>query len=137
MPASTYIKNKILDLRFGGTAYAAEATIYFGLSTVALTADNTGATVTEPVAGGYARVSYSNNKTTWTTSASERLENAIDIDFAVSTASWGTIQAIFIADSITTGAGNMLWYYNLTPTVTVGDATIVSFVAGAIIARMS
>ena len=138
MPASRVGKNNALNYNFGATAYpdTLPATMWFGLAiTSAVTETTTGATVTEPAGNGYARVDYTNNKTTWSVSTLGTLANAIDIIFPECTpVSWGTALSIFIADAETNG--NIWWYYTLSPTFPVIAGTITTFEAGSIVASM-
>ena len=98
-----------------------------------------GVTVVEPLASsGYARVNYNNNKTTWTTSTTETLQNNVAIDFAPSSASWGVITSLFISDLATRSAGNILWYKNLSPGIIVqGGTAPISFAASSIVINMT
>ena len=139
MPATTLCLNNILNYNFGSSAYSETlpATMWIGLSTVVLTPASTGATVTEPTAMGYARVSFTNNKTNWTTSTTASLENDVAIVFPESSGIWGEIVSIFIADVTTVGAGNVWWYYNLNPTITVGDNTTVTFPIASMLVSMT
>lgn len=98
-----------------------------------------GGLVTEPGAGSYARSSaYSNDGSPlqWTASSGGSLSNTDAVSFTKSTASWGTIQAIFMADSGTTGAGNILCFANLSPVLAVPNNTTVTFDANSIIFGM-
>lgn len=90
--------NRILNRYFGNISDTVASTLYIGLSTTPINQDGTG--YTEPVGAGYARVAISNNKTTFTTSTAGVLYNAVEIQFSESTASWGNITHIFIADTI-------------------------------------
>jgi hypothetical protein len=98
-----------------------------------------GGLVTEPSGGSYARSSSygnTNSPLKWTVSSGGNLSNTDAVSFTKSTASWGTIQSIFVADSGTTGAGNVLWFANLSPALAVPNNTTVSFVANSIIFGM-
>lgn len=131
-----YSANRILDRNFGGTAYTPPTTLYFGLSTTAIQIDGTGST--EPAAGAYARVGITNaDKTNWTTASNAALTNSTAVTFAESTASWGTITYVLIADSGTTAGGNIWWYDVLTPSKAVAAATTVLFAIGAITVQMT
>jgi hypothetical protein len=137
MPATNDTINAILNLTFGSQAAVPidpmPATMYIGLSTTLV--DATGlASSTEPAtADAYARVTFTNNDTNWSTSTAASLHNDVAITFTESTASWGTIQSIFIADSGTRAAGNILWYATLSPALVVGDNTVVSFGVGSVV----
>ncbi len=127
--AIAYIQsNQIANKEFGNTAYSVDATQYIGLSTTVIANDGTGAT--EPTGGAYARVGVANNKTTWGAAVNGALSNLIQIDFPESTASWGTITYLFIADALT--GGNVKYFQALTNARTVESGTIVYFPAGYI-----
>ena len=95
--------------------------------------------MTEPSGGSYARsASYSNDgdgsPLQWTVSSGGSLSNTDAVSFTKSTASWGTIQAIFVADASTNG--NILWFANLSPVLAVPNNTTVTFDANSIIFGM-
>jgi len=139
MPATTFTINKILNYNFGKTAYDPEDTIYFGLSTTLVTAASTGASVAEPAtADGYAREGYDNSAATgeWTTSTVGALSNTADVVFDISTDNWGEIVSVFISNSGTRGAGDILWYYTLNPSFPVVNNTVVTFPIGTIFVAM-
>lgn len=123
-----YSANRILDRNFGGTAYTPPATMYFGLSTTTINIDGTGAT--EPSSGAYARVGLVNDKTNWGTASNGALVNTATVTFPESTASWGTITYVFIADALS--GGNIWWFDALSPSKIVQSATTVLFAASAI-----
>lgn len=125
--------NKILDRNFGATAYTPPATMYFGLSTTAIQIDGTGAT--EPSGGNYARVAATNDKTTWGTASNGALTNSVAITFPESSASWGTITHVFIADA--SSGGNIWWFDALSPSRQVQSSTTVLFAIGAITVQMN
>ena len=120
--------NRLLDQSFGNVSWSVPATLYFGLSTTAINDDGTGAT--EPAVGSYARTSAANNKTTWGSAASAALSNLIEIQFIESTASWGTITYVFIADALS--GGNILYFDALSPSRSVQSLTTVLFAIGSI-----
>ena len=134
--AITYTQaNKILDYNFGASTYSVSSTLYFGLSTTTINSDGTGAT--EPIGTGYARIPFTNTKgaSTWGGAASASLSNLGTITFTESTASWGTITYVFIADSLS--GGNILYYNSLSSPKTVGANTTVYFGAGNVIISMT
>ena len=65
--------NSALDKFFGAANFTPPATLYFGLSTTAISIDGTGAT--EPSGGSYARVAFTNNKTNWGVASNGSLTN--------------------------------------------------------------
>jgi len=146
MPATNYQLNLFLNYAFGAKTTFASSTIYWGLSTALLTPDCTGTTVYESTAATYSRKSMVNDTNNWTASeysvyptvsSFQYIENKLDLVFITSGAnSWGVMQSIFIADSGTTGAGNILWYYNLVPTITIEADTVTTFPAGSLMVSM-
>lgn len=133
MSITYYSANRILDRNFGSTAYTPPATMYFGLSTTAIVIDGTGAT--EPSGGSYARASFTNDKTNWGDAADAELINDVAVSFAESSASWGTITHVFIADA--SSGGNIWWFEALSPSRVVQTATTVQFAIGAITVSMT
>jgi len=122
-----------LDYNFGGTSYSVPSTLYFGLSTTSINIDGSGGT--EPSGGSYARVSLTNNKTNWGNASNASLTNSTAVQFAESSASWGTITTVFISDALT--SGNVWWYDTLTPARSVSSATTVLFAIGAVTVQMT
>jgi hypothetical protein len=141
MPPTTALMNAVVNYLFGKQAFspAIPDPLYIGLSTTRV--DATGlASATEPLtASGYARISYANDTgaSGWTTATTGSNSNKAAATFAESTADWGTILSVFIADSGTRAAGNILWYYTLSPSVECPDNTILSFDIGHIINSVS
>lgn len=120
--------NRLLDQSFGAVSWSVPATLYFGLSTTSINDDGTGET--EPVGGSYARASVSNNKTTWGNASGATLSNDIEISFAESSGSWGTVTHVFIADALS--GGNILYFDALSPSRSVQTLTTVLFAIGSI-----
>lgn len=122
----TLMVNNILNYNFGAQTYSTPtfpSTLYFGLSTLEVTAVGM-SSVAEPAgSSGYARVSKTNNKTTWTVSSggTPGLHNDVSVAFPSSSASWGVMRSIFIADSATNG--NVLWFKKLNPGIVVQTGT--------------
>jgi hypothetical protein len=127
MPKSDYLKNAVLDHVLSATAYAAPATLYLALFTVAPTDAGGG---TEVAGGAYARVAVTNNAVNFPAAAAGIKYLGTQQSFPTATADWGTIVAMAIFDAA--AAGNMLYWANLTAsrTVTLGD--IARFVANSI-----
>ena len=121
-----YLEDEVLDHVFGAAAFTAPATIYFALSTTAISDDGTG--MTEPAAGAYARKAMANNKTTWATSSGGSLANAATVTFVTATASWGTISHFAIMDAA--ASGNMLVHGALTSSKAVSSGDTAKFSAG-------
>jgi len=114
----------------GGTT---PATTYMGVfttftaSTVG-TAGQTRSAYTEPGAGGYARQSVA--AATWgsaTAGSGGRYMTATQITFPTATASWGTINGFFLANTSTAAAGSLYGAANFddTTAVTVNSSDII------------
>jgi len=132
MSITYYQANRILNRDFGAVSFSTPTNLYFGLSTTPVNDDGTGET--EPSGGAYARAAVANNKTTWGSAASASLDNLISVSFPESTASWGTITHVFIADAAT--SGNILYFDALTPSRAIASLTTVLFAASAITVSM-
>lgn len=124
-------ENAILDANLGSGATLLASTLEIGLSTT--TPTDSGGNITEPVGGSYARITISNNNTTWNAASSGTKTNAIDLVFPEATGNWGTIShwiiysggAAKITGVIDNGAG--------TPTpITVVTSNRMRFSAGTL-----
>lgn len=103
---------------------------YIGLSTT--TPNASGGNVTEPGSGkGYARVQL----TSLSTPSNGVITNTADVNWAESTANWGTITHYVIFDALT--GGNVLCYGSLSTSRTVEASTIMSIRANGITISVS
>ena len=110
----------------GGTvtndSFGLPSTMYFGFTVISkMDESSVASSILEPSiygANGYARVGYTNNKTTWGTASNGRLLNAISITFPTATDEWGMLLSVFIADTATDG--NLWWWYDLPYPIEVG-----------------
>jgi hypothetical protein len=127
---SDYLENKILDIVLGATSYTPAANIYIALSTSAYSDAATGASCNEVSGGSYARVSATNNATTWPNASGGVKANGIVFTFPAASGSWGTVQSFYIVDA--NSSGNILYGADLTSAraITTGDTA--SFAVGAI-----
>jgi hypothetical protein len=107
---STYLAHKLLDLMFRNTAYSAP-TIYCAFTTASVTDASTGATITEPVGNAYARKQVTGG---WATASAGATQNNAAITFATPTGAWGTLTHQCALDSVTAGAGNVLFWTDVT-----------------------
>lgn len=131
---SDYLSNELLDHCFNNAAFTTTAgSTFVALCTAVVSDSSTGATITEPGGGSYARVEVNENggsSPTWDLAASGVVDNTHAITFTTATASWGTIVAVAICDSLTTGAGNLLFYDNDMTDKAVGDGDTAEFAIG-------
>ena len=124
---SNYLENKVLDEVLGGVAFAAPATVYVALYTVAPTDAGGG---TEVTGGAYARAAVTNNATNWPAASGGAKSNGTAIAFPTATASWGTVVAFGILDAST--AGNLLYWGDLAVSKAIASADSASFAIGEI-----
>ena len=106
MPISTYLANKLLDHQVGKTAFTMPV-VHVGLSSTTPAASGSG--VTEPSAGGYARVATTG--ATWQAAVAGISANVAAITFPKATADWsgGSNMTFGVLYDAATG-GNLLGY---------------------------
>jgi len=140
---SDYLENKLIDHLFRAISFGNPTTLYVALSSSAALGDTaTGATMSEITGGAYARQSvvcstgnwYSTTGTTSGASSGSNgtTSNVAAITFPTATADWGTVQAVVITDSATTGAGNALFWGNLTSSKVVSNGDTFQFAIGSL-----
>lgn len=123
-----FANNKVLDLFFGSAAYTPPQTLYIGLS--AGFANKQGI-ISEPSAGGYARVAVANNAAAFPAAVAGTKSNAGTVTFPQPTVDWGLMQSLFIADAAT--GGNVLAMADLTAAKTIpAGSTPVRLSAGSL-----
>lgn len=136
---SQYLQPLLLQAVFGGGAaqsqFTGNATLFIGVCTQAFPTTDALLKSTEPTnAGGYARISVTNNATnfpaaTGTNPATSKLH--IAFSFPASNAAWSTgatpLASWFIADASTLGAGNVLWSGACVPATDIVNGTGVTF----------
>jgi len=126
---SDFLENEILDHVLSAAAYSAPGTVYIGLWTSALTDSSTGATAGEVSGGSYARVAVTNNATNWPAASGGSKNNGTDFTFPTATAGWGTVTYVAILDSATLGAGNILYWADLTASRDILNGDTAKFAA--------
>jgi len=118
---SDFLENELLDHAFGVAAWAAPATVYLALFTVAPTDAGGG---TEVSGSGYARQAVAFGASVGGAIANTALES-----FTASGGNFGDIVAIGIFDAST--VGNMLAWDSIT-SATVNDGDTIEFAIGDI-----
>jgi hypothetical protein len=120
--------NRILNYNFGGQTYTPDdgaGNLYLGLSLTVV--DNTGlASVTEPAATTtYARQTVPD--ATWDASTGVNPPSGVNLNTAITfptvVHSWGRVKSLFLSDSPTRAAGNILWYKTLSPSIVIQEGT--------------
>jgi len=139
---SDYLANILLNFAFRDQAFASP-TVYVGFADAVIDDADNGAGVSEPVGGSYARLLINESGggapefNLATLASPSVVDNQEEVALAAATASWSTLTSWFLADSITTGAGEVLFYDNDVADKPVGDGDTAKFNANALICQMS
>lgn len=128
---SNYLEGKIIDHVFRTNSYTKPTTLAVALCTASPTDASTGATISEVAnSNNYSRQTLNPDDANWAAPSGNNgtTSNSSDITFPTASGSWGTITSIAIVDSATHGAGNVLFYGDLTvtKTITSGDTLTIS-----------
>ncbi len=120
---------KLLNSNFGkNPELTSDSTYYIGLSST--NPGNEGNSVTEPTVGSYARVEVQNSSAFWNTATIYGVTtNSQNIVFPTSSASWGTVSYVFVANSPSL-TGTAILYYEAISEITVEINTTIQFLAG-------
>ena len=120
---SDYLANLFLDYAFNDGVDPSTITPYAWLSTTEYVTSGDGSSLTEP-ADTYVRPTAD----AWTVTANSAV-NTNEIAFATPGASWGVITAVGLASSVTTNAGEVLFFDNAPTgdgqTPTTGDTVAI------------
>lgn len=100
---TTFLANEIIDHVFSAATYTAPVNTTTALYTAAPSDAGGG---TEVTGGAYARVSKTNNATTWPAASGGSKSNGTDHDFGTATADWGIVTHVGIFD----GSTNLLMW---------------------------
>jgi hypothetical protein len=123
-----YSNNCVLNLVLGAVTYTPPPTLYIGLSQNAAVKNGF---VIEPSGGGYIRVAVLNNTSNFPVASEGTKTNAIPIGFPAASATWGTIQSVFVADALS--GGNVLMMADLvTPKTIVTGGSPATIAPGAL-----
>lgn len=129
--ASNYLENKILDhvLGEGARDFTSPATLYLGLfkntSGNVLVNLEAGTLTDEISTSGTA---YSRKAVNFSAAVNGVAATAATVTWETATADWGTVTSVAVLDTDTVGAGNVLFYGNLTTSKTIenGDTFQIS-----------
>lgn len=108
---SDYLKNKVLDHLWGITSFTPPGTLYFAVFTARPSGSGGGTEVAT------ARISLTNNSTSWSAAASQVKRNAATVDWGTAASDWGAILGIGIFDA--SSGGNLLAYGDLSTPRTI------------------
>lgn len=136
---SNFLENKLLEHTFGKTSYTMPT-----ISAALFTSTATGpggeleaGTLTNEVAnsGAYARVAVPGASIQAASGGS--ITTSADITWPTATGAWGTIRWVALMDSATLGAGNILWYGQLTADKTIASGDVFKILAGQLTATLA
>jgi hypothetical protein len=125
---TAYLSAKLISYTLGGVAYSPPATLYFALFSTAPTATTAGVELT---GGNYSRVGKTNDTALWQTQGSSSVSNKVAITFPTASSTWIGAAAFGIYDAAV--AGNLLYFYDLSPAMTVLANTFVTLPVGSLI----
>lgn len=131
---STTLANGLQDYIWGYSTYSPGTNFYIALYLVTPEPDGTGGTEVSTAATGYARVSTvqaSWNLATVVPTYVTKTDNATDITFPTSTASWGTVNGFGILTAST--GGTLLIGGNLTVPKLIDIDTVAVFLSGDLV----
>lgn len=124
---TNYLENKLLDHSLGKTSFTMPTVTYVALFTADPT--ETGSLANEQSGTGYARQQIT--AANWNAASGGATDNAAAVTFTAS-ANWtNACTHMGIADSATAGAGNLLFYDDITST-TLNNGDSLTFAIGAI-----
>lgn len=126
---SDFLENEVLDDLFGGAAFTPAGTLYLALTTTTPSDTLTGATISEPAGGGYARAALSFTGTA--SGGSIAGPDTTAITFTNTGASW-TIKGVAIVDSATATGSNVYCFDAGFTSVTIGTGEKLQFAADSI-----
>ena len=124
--ASNYLENTVLDHVLRNTAYTQPGNLFIGLLKNNSLSNLEEVTLSDEVstAGGTA---YARKAVTFGAAASGTATNSATVTFDAAGADWGTVTAIAILDTITTGI--VLFYGNLTTSKLIENGDTMQFVS--------
>lgn len=124
--ASDYLEDKILDYIFDNDSFTVPTT-YLALFTNVGEGAGTGSnleagTLTDEVDYAAAGVGYDRQAIAFDAASAGVTQNTATVTFDPATGSWGSVTHIAIMDSDTTGAGNVLFWGEVTTAKTIDTA---------------
>lgn len=131
--SSNYLENKLLDhaLGEGNRNFTSPSTLYVALftGTAAATKSNLEAgTLSDEVSNS--GTAYTRQTVDFDAAASGTTQNTGTMTWTTATSNWGTVTCVAIMDSGTYGAGNVLFYGELTTSKTVNTSDTFQITTG-------
>ena len=130
---SDYLEGQLINHIFRTSSYTKPSTLAIALLTSSANDGMTGATIPEVAnSNNYSRQTLNPADANWDAPVGNNgtTANASAITFATASGSWGTVSAVAIVDSATYGAGNLLFYGDLTVSKSVTSGDTFSFDVG-------
>lgn len=131
MSMSNYLENEILDHTLATGSYTAPGTVYVGLAT---SDPSTGSTTENLEAGtltdevSTSGTAYARQSATFAAAADGSASTNATVTFPTATAAFGEVTHVFVSDSATAGAGNVLYAGTLTASkdIQTGDQFVIN-----------
>ena len=127
--SDTY-ENLVLNHVHKGTAMTQPPGLFLALSIA--DPGETGAGLSEPAGGAYARVDTSTG--VWTAASGGQVKNNTQINFAQATGNWGLISHVALMTAVT--GGTMIWYGPLAVAKTVTNSDQFSFLVNNLVVSL-
>lgn len=129
---SNYLEQQLLGVSLLGSSFTAPATVYLSLAT-SIASD--GDSFTEVATNtAYARLAIDFSEPT--SPNDYTVVNSSDLTFATATTPWGTVAHFGIFDTETIGAGNLLYWGDLTTSRSVQTNDVLEVLAGNLTVRL-
>lgn len=123
-----YAEHKILELITGKAAWA-KPTIYVALYTAVPGEAGSG---TEVSGGGYSRIATTPSD--WTTAANGQISNAVNFEWPIASANWGTVAGMALVDAET--GGNVIMRGPAASSKLIESGDTFRILAGALVMSM-
>lgn len=131
---SNYLEEQLLGHTLLGSTYTSPVTVFMSLATSIASDGDSYTEVTTNM--GYARVIMHGKMSSITSQNDNTVVNSQDITFAAATTPWGIVLHFAVFDSATIGAGNMLYWGDLSTSRDVQTNDVVEFQAGNLSVRL-
>lgn len=132
---SNYLEGQLIGHLFRDLTFSKPSTLAIALCTASPNDASTGGTITEVAnSNNYSRVELAPDDDNWAAISGNNgtTSNSSAITFPTASGSWGTVTSVAILDSATHGAGNVLFYGDLTVSKSITSGDTFSFSIGAL-----
>lgn len=132
---SNYLEGQLIGHLFRDLTFSKPSTLAIALCTASPNDASTGGTITEVAnSNNYSRVELAPDDDNWAAISGNNgtTSNSSAITFPTASGSWGTVTSVAILDSATHGAGNVLFYGDLSVSKSITSGDTFSFSIGAL-----